>query len=697
MKKKFVPLLLALAMLCTLLPISAAAQTTLARPVVSIATDAPTGYPKLTWKAVSGADWYEIYRCSDTGTYYWYHDTVTATSYIDDDAWVEGLFKYKVVAVNSRTGTESGESNAVGKTCRLAQPKVTATNVVSTGQVKLQWEYVNGAAKYAIYRRTGSSGDYAYYAGTTGTSYVDKKATVGTTYCYKVTAVRSGNSAANSEKSAAVGKTPKLAKPKVSIANVVSSGKIKLSWGAVSGAQKYAIYRAVGNGSYKYYVSTKSTAYIDSNVKAGTKYAYKVTAVHSKSAGNSEKSAAVGKTAKLPQTKVTATNVVSTGKIKLTWNAVSGAKKYAIYRMCSDYDYDYEYYTSTTSTAYVDKGADEEFKYCYKVVAVHSNSAGNSAPSAAVGKTCKLAQPKVTISTDSFTGNPYLIWNSVNDVMEYDIYRRVGSSGSFKYHDTVPDYQTYYSDGATAVGKKYTYKVYAVSYLASATSAPSAAVAKTCALPAPDDICIKIDNTYPRVSWDRVGGAKKYNVYRATSELGTYKLIGSTTSLSYRDTGVSRSAKYYYRIKAVHSNAAATSGYSTLKGIDIKLALQSDPYDIAACAMDACYDLAKFPSSVYLERAYYTDSSSIDRPTVILECSAQNGLGGYGIIYITATAMSEDDYYAGAASSCDISYTVDDYRVACTGYENVSVDYTGYRKLTNSKVMDAYYDTDYEY
>ena len=39
----------------------------------------------------------------------------------------------------------------------------------------------------------------------------------------------------------------------------------------------------------------------------------------------------------------------------------------------------------------------------------------------------------------------------------------------------------------------------------------------------------------PYIKWTAVTGASKYEVYRATSKTGTYKLLGTTASLSYTD------------------------------------------------------------------------------------------------------------------------------------------------------------------
>lgn len=51
-----------------------------------------------------------------------------------------------------------------------------------------------------------------------------------------------------------------------------------------------------------------------------------------------------------------------------------------------------------------------------------------------------------------------------------------------------------------------------------------------------------------KVTWKKVGGAKKYTVYRATSKKGKYKKIGTSTSGSYTDKKAKKGKTYYYKV-----------------------------------------------------------------------------------------------------------------------------------------------------
>ena len=83
-----------------------------------------------------------------------------------------------------------------------------------------------------------------------------------------------------------------LAKPSVSI--TTSGGKPKLTWKAVTGADKYYIYRSTDGKNFNYWESTTKTFYINTGAKRNTRYYYKVKAVcAANSNANSARSASV--------------------------------------------------------------------------------------------------------------------------------------------------------------------------------------------------------------------------------------------------------------------------------------------------------------------------------------------------------------------------------------------------------------------
>ena len=235
--------------------------------------------------------------------------------------------------------------------------------------------------KYWVYRSTDGK-TYNYYDSTTKTSYTNKSTTIGTTYYYKVKAVKvvDGNNYA-SDFSVSKSIQCKPAAPTVSINR--SNGKPKLSWKAVSGATKYWIYRSTDGVNFKYFDSTTKTSYTNSGAASGTKYYYKVKAVAVVNGKNVTSANSSTKSLMTTLAKPSVSITTSNGKPKLTWKAVTGADKYYIYRSTDGKTFNY--FNSTTKTTYTNSGATKNTKYYYKVKAVcASNSNANSAQSSTV-------------------------------------------------------------------------------------------------------------------------------------------------------------------------------------------------------------------------------------------------------------------------------------------------------------------------
>ena len=164
--------------------------------------------------------------------------------------------------------------------------------------------------------------------------------------------------------------------------NVASTGKNKITWEKVEGASKYEVHRATSkDGTYKRIYTTTGTSCTNSSAEAGKLYYYKVIAIHSNSAANSAYSEIVSRRCDLPRP-TTKVALNSKGKPVVSWDAVEGAEKYTVYI----YDADGELVKTATTTnlKQTHSSAVKGKTYSYRVVAVHSNTAANSAKSTAV-------------------------------------------------------------------------------------------------------------------------------------------------------------------------------------------------------------------------------------------------------------------------------------------------------------------------
>ena len=144
--------------------------------------------------------------------------------------------------------------------------------------IKLTWGKVKGAKGYYVYRRTEGK-KWSKLATVKGkTSYVDKKAKAGKSYCYIVRAYKGKTLSGYSDIGRPVPRLTAPAKLKAKKASYWT--RIDLSWEKVAGAEGYLVYRRVDNGKWTLYGNyyDTSTELYDWDVKSGKKYSYKVRA-----------------------------------------------------------------------------------------------------------------------------------------------------------------------------------------------------------------------------------------------------------------------------------------------------------------------------------------------------------------------------------------------------------------------------------
>ena len=446
-----------------------------------------------------------------------------------------------------------------------AAPTVTGGND-SQGRPTLKWNAVSGAAKYEVYRARSKDGDYIKYATVTGTSYTNTSYIEnGTTYYYKVRALKSDGTAGAWSSIVAVTYKQTLSAPAVTGGND-AQGRPTLKWNAVTGAAKYEVYRARSkDGDYIKYSTVTGTSYTNTSyIENGNTYYYKVRALKSDgTAGAWSSIVAVTYKQTLSAPAVTGGND-SQGRPTLTWKAVSGAAKYEVYRARSK-DGTYTKYSTTTGTAYTNSSyLTSGTTYYYKVRALDAN--GNAGPySAVVSVTCrlKLTAPSVTGGNDA-QGRPTLKWNAVSGAAKYEVYRARSMNGDYVKYSTVTG-TSYTNTSYLANGTTYYYKVRALGSDGS-YGPDSTPVSVTYKAPfgAPLVTGSKDSQGRPALKWDKVTDAAKYEVYRARSKDGTYSLMSTQSATGYTNTSyLANGTTYYYKVRALKANGTA-SAYSSV-------------------------------------------------------------------------------------------------------------------------------------
>ncbi len=332
-------------------------------------------------------------------------------------------------------------------------------------------------------------------------------------------------------------------------------GEITLSWNSVSGATEYKVFRNTSQIA----TVTGSTSYTDKSLTSGQSYTYTVKAINS--AGQSPFSNSASADASGPCQTAPSAPVISAitdsacgGNILLSWNAVSGATAYKIFR--NDIQV-----ASTASTSYTDTGLVVDTSFTYKVKAVNNigNSPFSNSVSAVSSPACAVIPnaPVISVSTGTACGGTVLIsWNQIQNAASYNIYRDgvlIASTFDVSYTDT----------GLTS-GQSYSYTIKAIN---SAGQSPFSNSASANA----SGICIVVPvaptlsgssgqcGGEVNLSWTTITNATSYKVFRDGIQ------IAITPDATYVDKGITPDSIHSYTVKAV--NTAGESGDSNISRV----------------------------------------------------------------------------------------------------------------------------------
>ena len=432
-------------------------------------------------------------------------------------------------------------------------PKVRAVNTING--MNVTWNAVDGAVKYALYKRLGIESSWTYVTTTTGISYTDCYAPLaGSYYVYTVKAYNSADMASDYVK-ANCASVQRVVAPYTNAKNALDG--INVTWNKVAGANKYIVLRRIGTEStWKTLCTTTGTSFLDKNVTPGIYYIYSIRAVNN--TGYSEYD--VNKRITIQRVVAPITKATNTPDgINVTWNKVSGANKYIVLRRLGTGSV-WETVCTTTGASYLDKNVTSGIYYLYSIRAV--NNTGYSEYDVNKRVTIKRTSFKVVSPTVVATNLLYgvqIVWNKVSGATKYNVYRSVGNSSNFVFLGTTTN--TNFNDYNINNGTYYAYAVRAVNdtYISALDTSKADGIQP---VTAPTTTATNHINGI-QVKWYSVKGATKYNVYRRVAGSSTWVLLGTTTGTSLVDKGVTNGKYYVYSIRAI--NGTGYSAFDTSK------------------------------------------------------------------------------------------------------------------------------------
>jgi fibronectin type 3 domain-containing protein len=250
-----------------------------------------------------------------------------------------------------------------------------------------------------------------------------------------------------------------------SVTAVACDGRVSLTWGNVTGASGYTLYRDTNSGVHPTNgtaTQISSTMYDDTAVTNGVTYYYVVTATVGGAQGppSAEVSATPGGGSSGAPSNLQAT--AGNGQVTLSWSAVSGASGYTLYWASAT-----GVGTATgtaipiSSTGHVHTGLTNGQAYYYVVTASVGGletAASSEASATPTGSTVTLPAP-LSINAVAGDGKVTISWASVSGATSYTLYWQTTSGVTKSGATPVTGATAPHAHGGLTNGTTYYYAV----------------------------------------------------------------------------------------------------------------------------------------------------------------------------------------------------------------------------------------------
>ena len=591
-------------------------------------------------------------------------DTYYTDQLIDSDK----NYVYRIRAVRGTDVFFSEEESVSAQYCQSVLLPPQASCLADGPRISLSWSSVSGdLSKYEVYR------DGVMIGETTNTTFGDGPNLEGTkTYDYFIKAIwQDGNSKNSDTASKEALACPPTLDVATSCLNASPGGpKVNLAWNSLLGVQEYQIYRKAQNETDFSLLKSglTQTSYIDNLFESlstywqGGQISYRIKAIWSTTEKDSNP-----QQINIPRCSpfLTAESNCDEFSFRLSWTATLGATLYNIYR-----DNVFLYQNSgTTNTSYSDylyssicSGQVCTFSYRIEaIVAGYPNF-----PSDSVEKSIDCASiippsPAPVLDTPEVfcvAGDSQisLNWTPSNNINYYAIYRNGNNIANIL--------ETSLVDNGVESGYSYTYSVTAFGEGGTFTDSPNSQTitAVSCVQPSQSTLSLsqgcEIGKPYVNLSWTETSNTEAYEIWRGPSSSNPSLLItfNKTSpefiSRTWRDTNVSVSTTYYYKIVS-KGPPGIPSSQSNVPGIITYSCLPTTP---SVTVIPACSG-----NNPVVNLSWVTDGVNTTR----YEIFRQDYFGGTNPIVTIPNVATKN--WSDAAVSPQTSYV---YKVEAVGYLN---------------------------
>ena len=465
-----------------------------------------------------------------------------------------------------------------GSIALLAFPITTtpeATLLNTPEGVLISWGKINSAEKYRVFRMN-ESGGWTKLGDTTATNYLWTGAKKDTFYVFTVRCVSADGKSFTSDYNKTgwgISYTPtQLKTPDLETVKFEDTAEgVKLTWSAVTGAQKYRLFYRNDAGGWTKIADTTSASYLWTGAKDKKDYLFTIRCV---STDGSTFTSGYDKNGigHIYNQKVCAApeldEPINTSEgVKISWGTVAGASKYRVFYKGGTAK-SWTIIGDTTSTSYTWTGATKDTKYTFTVRCVSSDgktyiSSYNKTGVSITYKPATLGTPSLQAVTNTPKGVT-IEWKAVPDAKKYRVFYKGGTAKTWTIiGDTTST--SYIWTGAQS-GTQYTFTVRCVSsdgkaYTSSYESKGMTITYKPAQLATPMLTPLTCTSKGIAISWEPVEGAQKYRVFRQNESGGWTKII-DTTGVGYVWTEAEEGMRYTFTVRCISSDGKTyISGY----------------------------------------------------------------------------------------------------------------------------------------
>jgi len=531
-----------------------------------------SGNPSASWKNMEGQTVSEI-RCSIGGQV----PAVPEVSPLYLSKKVKFRIDENYLVSSDSTGafravnvgeTQIRIKNRIGVSVGILQVNISSLPApqiasITNGSKKtvLKWNPVDNAQKYVVYRKTGSSGWQRIGESQTNT-FSDSNVKNGTKYTYTVRGVYNENLGNYDKKGISI---VYLDMPVIQSVTNMAKG-INIKWTAISGAEKYAVFRKQEGGKWSRIGLGGSTSFTDTSAENGQKYIYTVVARKGSDASDYDR-----KGQSIYRLGEPSVSIRGVGKnfIEVGWNRIKDADGYYIYRKTGSSSWQrIANVAGDRNVSYSDKNVRKDTHYYYTVRAykdkfISTYSSGQEA-------WC-VNQPSAVSKISAARGEcrAELTWTAADNASGYGVYMRESGSETWK---TVI---------AETTGTKYTvknlepnvkYEFMVRSYAKQGKMKAYGKYSKIVnAVPyeivpdKPTGLSAAAGNQSITLSWKSAKNATGYNIFYYDKDTENMTAAGSTRGSSCTIKNLNNGTKYSFVIRSYRQcdSHVTRSGYTS--------------------------------------------------------------------------------------------------------------------------------------